>query len=303
MAEASSSPPPPSVPDGPTPADVVEALLFASDGPLEPERIREVLGLADVGEARALAADLQARYEGTSRALSIAEAAGGYRMVTRREMAPWLVRLARVKTKARLSRASLEALAIVGYKQPVSRPELDAIRGVNSEGVLDSLLERGLIRIAGRKEAPGRPFLYETTREFLVAFGLRDLGDLPTVDGELVVPTPAAEAGTAVEDAGVGDGAGAVDDAAVTEDAIVGEPGVVETSGVDDPAGMAEIRCDDGADGEAAVAEPSAIDDAAVAETATLEDVTPTQAPGAEHDEAPAQQDPGAGGAGVAPER
>ena len=98
------------------------------------------------------------------------------------------MRLARARTRVRLSRPALETLAIIAYKQPVSRPEVDAVRGVNSEGVLDNLLERRLVRIAGRKEAPGRPFLYETTREFLVAFGLRDLADLPKVEGELIVP-------------------------------------------------------------------------------------------------------------------
>jgi segregation and condensation protein B len=172
----------------PNPVDVVEALLFASDAPLEAERIREVLDLDHVAAARALVDELRTRYEEGNRALSIQEVGGGYRMVTRAELAPWLVRLARARTRVRLSRASLEALAIVAYKQPVSRPEIDAVRGVNSEGVLDSLMERRLVRIGGRKEAPGRPFLYETTREFLVAFGLRDLGDLPKVEGELLIP-------------------------------------------------------------------------------------------------------------------
>jgi segregation and condensation protein B len=172
----------------PTERDIVEALLFASDSPLEPERIREVLDLADAEAARALVESLRARYEEEARPLMIVEVAGGYRLVTRPELAPWLVRLARSRTRQRLSRPALETLAIVAYRQPVSRPEVDAIRGVNSEGVLDSLLERRLIRVAGRKDAPGRPFLYETTREFLVAFGLRDLGDLPKVEGELAVP-------------------------------------------------------------------------------------------------------------------
>jgi segregation and condensation protein B len=172
----------------PNPVDVVEALLFASDAPLEAERIREVLDLENVAAARALVDELRTRYEETNRALSISEVAGGYRMVTRPELAPWLVRLARARTRVRLSRAALEALAIVSYRQPVSRPEVDAIRGVNSEGVLESLMERRLVRIAGRKEAPGRPFLYETTREFLIAFGLRDLNDLPKVEGELIIP-------------------------------------------------------------------------------------------------------------------
>ena len=172
----------------PNPIDVVEALLFASDAPLEADRIREVLDLEHAEAARALVTELSARYDEAGRGLAIMEAGGGYRMVTRPELAPWLVRLARARTKVRLSRPALETLAIIAYKQPVSRPEVDGVRGVTSDGVLDNLLERRLVRIAGRKEAPGRPFIYETTREFLVAFGLRDLGDLPKVDGELVLP-------------------------------------------------------------------------------------------------------------------
>jgi len=170
----------------PAPTDVVEALLFASDTPLEAERIREILELESAQAARELVEALRARYG--DRGLQIVEVGGGYRMITRPELAPWLVRLARARTKSRLSRPALETLAIVAYKQPVSRPEMDAIRGVNSEAVLENLLERRLIRITGRKEAPGRPYLFETTREFLVAFGLRDLSDLPKVEGELVVP-------------------------------------------------------------------------------------------------------------------
>jgi segregation and condensation protein B len=112
------------------------------------------------------------------------------------------VRLARTRTRQRLSRPALETLAIIAYRQPVSRPEVDAIRGVNSEGVLDNLLERRLVRIAGRKDSPGRPFLYETTREFLVAFGLRDLNDLPKVEGELMTPEVAEESEGDAADAG-----------------------------------------------------------------------------------------------------
>jgi segregation and condensation protein B len=185
----------------PQPIDVVEALLFASDAPLEAERIREVLDLAEAGEAVTLVEALRERYETAGRALMIVEVGGGFRMVTRPEFAPWLLRLARTRTRARLSRPALETLAIVAYREPVSRPEVDALRGVNSDAVLDNLLERRLLRIAGRKEAPGRPFLYETTREFLVAFGLRDLGDLPKVEGQLVLPDGAApEADVAAPD-------------------------------------------------------------------------------------------------------
>jgi segregation and condensation protein B len=181
----------------PKPIDVAEALLFASDVPLEAERIREVLDLESLAAARELVGELVARYETEERGLAIMEVGGGWRMVTRPELAPWLVRLARVRTRVRLSRPALETLAIVAYKQPVSRPEIDALRGVNSEATLDNLLERRLIRIAGRKEAPGRPFVYETTREFLVAFGLRDAADLPKIEGDLVIPELAAEAVTA----------------------------------------------------------------------------------------------------------
>ncbi len=169
----------------PDPVDVVEAMLFASDAPVEAERIREVLDLASADLARALVDELGRRLAEQGRVLQVVEAGGGFRMVTRPEVAPWLVRLARSRTRSRLSRPALETLAIIAYRQPVSRPEIDAIRGVSSEAVLDNLFERRMIRIAGRKEAPGRPFLYETTREFLVAFGLRDLDDLPQIEGAL----------------------------------------------------------------------------------------------------------------------
>ena len=185
----------------PQPIDIVEALLFASDAPLETERIREVLDLADAGEVQALVDALRERHEGAGRALMVVEVGGGFRMVTRPEIAPWLLRLAKTRTRARLSRPALETLAIVAYREPVSRPEVDALRGVNSDAVLDNLLERRLLRIAGRKDAPGRPFLYETTREFLVAFGLRDLGDLPKVEGQLVLPdvAPSETAGVSTD--------------------------------------------------------------------------------------------------------
>lgn len=180
------------------PIDVVEALLFASEAPVEAERIQEVLGLPSAGQARELVHMLGERLEGQGRALQIIEVGGGFRLVTRPEVAPWLVKLARSRTRSRLSRSALETLAIIAYRQPASRPDIDAVRGVNSEAVLDNLLDRRMVRIAGRKDSPGRPFLYETTRDFLVAFGLRDLADLPKVEGELVIPeAPADDAGTA----------------------------------------------------------------------------------------------------------
>jgi segregation and condensation protein B len=205
--------------------DVLEALLFASDAPVEAERIQEILDLPSAGAARQMVGRLRERLDGEGRALQVMEVGGGFRLVTRPEMAPWLVKLARSRTKSRLSRPALETLAIIAYRQPVSRPEVDAIRGVNSDAVLENLLDRRLIRITGRKESPGRPFLYETTREFLVAFGLRDLADLPKVEGELVVPEPIApEGGGAQESAATGEVAAAADSS--QQDPGAGGPGV-----------------------------------------------------------------------------
>jgi segregation and condensation protein B len=189
----------------PEPIQIVEALLFASDSPVEPERLREVLELPSVTAARELLEELRTRYEAEARPLMIAEVGGGYRMVTRAEFHPWLVRLTRSRSKSRLSRPALETLAIVAYRQPISRPEVEALRGVNAEGVLDHLLERRMIRISGRRDAPGRPFLYETTREFLVAFGLRDLSDLPRVEGELPAAAVQGQAETGPGGSGLPD--------------------------------------------------------------------------------------------------
>jgi segregation and condensation protein B len=202
----------------PEPIDVLEALLFASEAPVEAERIQEVLGLPSAGQARELVSVLTERLDGQDRALQIIEVGGGFRLVTRPEVAPWLVKLARSRTRSRLSRSSLETLAIIAYRQPASRPDIDAIRGVNSEAVLDNLLDRRMVRIAGRKDAPGRPFLYETTRDFLVAFGLRDLADLPKVEGDLAIPETPPEAASA---AGSGDAA----EAAPATDPAQQDPG------------------------------------------------------------------------------
>jgi segregation and condensation protein B len=208
----------------PEPVHVLEALLFASDAPVEAERIQEVLELEGAAEARALVDALAGELDARGAALQIVEAGGGFRLVTRPEVAPWLVKLARSRTRSRLSRPALETLAIVAYRQPVSRPEVDAIRGVNSDAVLENLLERRMIRIAGRKDTPGRPFLYESTRDFLVAFGLRDLGDLPAVEGELVVPAldGASEAAAPADQAELPDST-AVAEGPAAQDAPAGE--------------------------------------------------------------------------------
>jgi segregation and condensation protein B len=171
----------------------LEALLFASDAPLELARITEVLELP-AEEARAALAELTAACEAPGRGLAVVEVAGGYRLVTRPELAPVLVRLQRLRLKSRLSRAAVETLAIIAYRQPISRPEIEQLRGVNADAVVTALLERRLIRMVGRKAGPGRPILYGTTREFLEHFGLRDLGELPPFEVPDLPPAGAASA-------------------------------------------------------------------------------------------------------------
>ena len=208
--------------------DVLEALLFASDSPLEAARIQEVLDLP-AAAAQELVDALRRRLDEEGRPLQLIEAGGGFRLVTRPEMAPWLVKLARSKTRSRLSRPALETLAIIAYRQPVSRPEVDTVRGVNSEGVLDNLLDRRMVRIAGRKDSPGRPFLYETTRDFLVAFGLRDVSDLPKVEGELIVPDPTVAEGAVAREAALTGEVTAAADSPQQDPGAIG-PGVTPRS-------------------------------------------------------------------------
>jgi len=164
------------------PVDVLEALLFASDAPVEPGLIQDVLELDSPDAARELVGALRRRFEEQGRVLQIIEAGGGFRLVTRPEVLPWLVKLARSKTKSRLSRPALETLAIVAYRQPITRADVEAIRGVQCSEVLRQLMEKGLVRIAGRDDSLGRPVLYGTMRKFLQVFGLKSLRDLPSAD-------------------------------------------------------------------------------------------------------------------------
>ena len=156
----------------------LEALLFASDAPLPLERLAEVLEIP-AEEARAAVEALRRDCEAPGRGVVVVEIGGGVRLVTRPELASVLLRLQRLLIKSRLSRAALETLSIVAYRQHISRPEIEQLRGVGEESVVTHLLERRLVRVVGRRTAPGRPMLYGTTREFLEHFGLRDLGDLP----------------------------------------------------------------------------------------------------------------------------
>lgn len=161
---------------------VIEGLIFASETPISLEQLSQILepeGL-DKQAVRKAVADLAVSLEQGNRAVHVVEIAGGYRLVTHKDLGIWIKKLSRPK-KVRLSPASLEVLAIIAYKQPVTTPEIESIRGVNSAGVIKTLLDRNLIKITGRMDAVGNPIMYATTREFLEYFGLRSLKDLPTL--------------------------------------------------------------------------------------------------------------------------
>lgn len=157
---------------------ILEAILYVSHEPLSLEKITQVMGLPKLTVHNAMQS-LQHNYDEEGRGLRIVEIAGGFQMVTRPDCAPWIKRLQKVKASPKVSRSALETLAIIAYKQPIVRAEIEQIRGVETSGVLRTLLEQKLVRIVGRQDVPGRPILYGTSKEFLQRFGLRDLRDLP----------------------------------------------------------------------------------------------------------------------------
>jgi len=158
---------------------IIEALLFVTAEPIPVTRFLALLGAVTKQDIDQALSSLAQDYEQEGRGLQLAEVAGGYRIVTKAEFAPWLKRLEKVKSPSKLSRSALESLAIIAYKQPIVRAEVEQIRGVETSGVIRTLLERKLVRIVGRKEEPGRPIMYGTTKFFLEHFGLRDLSQLP----------------------------------------------------------------------------------------------------------------------------
>ena len=160
---------------------VLEALLFVAGEPMSLDKLAEGLEGTDTDRIREALDRLRQNYDAAGRGLQIVEVAGGHQIATRSECAPWIKALDKIKSATRLSRSGLETLAIVAYKQPVTRGEIEAIRGVDSAGVLKTLLERRIVRIVGRREGLGRPMLYGTTREFLHYFGLKDLAELPAL--------------------------------------------------------------------------------------------------------------------------
>ena len=173
---------------------IVEALVLGAPEPVSARKIAEVVPGLETEDAVAIVAELGREYEELGRAFEIWEVAGGYQLRTRPEYASYL-RLLHRERPLRLSRAALETLAVVAYRQPVTRAEVEAVRGVEVDAVIRSLLERHLVRVAGHREVPGRPMLYATTKRFLEVFGLGELDDLPTLrEMEELLPPSQPEA-------------------------------------------------------------------------------------------------------------
>jgi segregation and condensation protein B len=159
--------------------EILEALIFASDTPLSINKIKEILEDIGAREIRKAIEILNKRYESTNSSLMIIEVAGGFQMVTRPEFADYVARLYKNRQAHRLTQKALETLAIIAYKQPITKQEIEHIRGVTVDSVIRTLIERNLITVVGREKAPGNPLLYGTTKEFLEYFGLNSLEDLP----------------------------------------------------------------------------------------------------------------------------
>jgi len=188
---------------------VLEALLFASDKPLSAgECVKHLKGAVEAApedeavkalaktkqdEVAAALTELGASYEEQERGFRLIESAAGWKVVSAPEAAPWVRQLFPENRPARLSPSALETLAIVAYRQPLMRADIEAVRGVNVDGVMQTLMERGVIRITGRAEVPGRPLLYGTTEFFLEHFGLRSLDELPNCEELRRVDLPVAD--------------------------------------------------------------------------------------------------------------
>lgn len=161
---------------------VVEALIFASERPITLEQIKKVLQNIDTESVRKAIDELKTEYIAQNRGLRVIEIAGGFQMITSTDFAPFLKKLFKNRYSDKLSKPALESLAIIAYKQPLTKTEIESLRNVNVDGVMKSLLDKNLIRISGRKKVPGRPFVFGTTREFLEHFGLKSLQELPKIE-------------------------------------------------------------------------------------------------------------------------
>lgn len=194
--------------------NIVLALLFASDEPLSARKIASIIEDAPIADVKAAVENLRQRIDEEKWSVTIEQVAGGYRFSSRSEYAPYIARMYSGKRRFRLSRAGLEALAIVAYKQPITRAEIETIRGVGSGGVIANLMERSLVKIVGKAKVLGAPFLYGSTAEFLEYLGLNSIKDLPSLEElETLLQREAEEANEGevsvvpqLEDDEIGDG-------------------------------------------------------------------------------------------------
>jgi segregation and condensation protein B len=159
---------------------IVEALVFASETPLSVERLKDILGDKDRKAILEILQDIELEYRQRDGGLCLMEVAGGYQFRTKTDYAPWIKKLRGIRPVP-LSPAAMETLSVVAYRQPVTRQEIEKIRGVDVSGSLKGLLEKKLVRIVGRKNVPGKPIMYGTTKRFLEVFDLKDLSELPTL--------------------------------------------------------------------------------------------------------------------------
>ena len=180
--------------EGETLKSIVESLLFVAEGPLTLQRLAEAIEGTDKSEITAALEQIRTDLESNRRGVRLVEVAGGYQLRTPKENADWVKKFLGGRP-ARMGRATLETLAIIAYRQPVTKAEIEAIRGVDVDGVVNTLMERSLIRAVGRKDVPGRPFLFGTTPEFLQLFNMKDLSELPTLKelDEITLPEPVGE--------------------------------------------------------------------------------------------------------------
>ncbi len=176
---------------------IIEGLLFVTGQPLSHKRLYQVLPELEIQDIHRIIATLNEEYLQNQHALRIQEVAGGYQLVTDEQLASWIHRALHPPKPDAVSQAALETLAIVAYRQPITKAEIEAIRGVDVSASLDTLLERQFVRVAGRKDSPGRPFLYGTTTEFLRHFRLKSLEELPSLSLPAVKEPVAEEAVTA----------------------------------------------------------------------------------------------------------
>lgn len=211
---------------------IIEALLFAAGKPLTVPDIRKTVKSLTPTQICTLIVDIQKEYEESNRSFEIVQVANGYEIVTKKEFAPWILKVELQKKAKQVTQSALETLAILAYKQPITRAEIEEIRGVDASGVVSTLMERNLIKIVGKKDVPGRPFLYGTTDKFLEHFGLPSIKDLPNID----------EIRSLV-------------DSSVKRDELIGKKNVVEAAEENAEQGEPQAKGDEGASVDAAESE------------------------------------------------